>query len=45
MVTLDVGKEDSERPEINHIPTRTRNKSEEMVDTERTVHIEYNKHD
>jgi hypothetical protein len=34
MVTLDFGKEDFERPEINHMRTRTQNKSEEMVNTE-----------
>ena len=53
MVTLDLGKEDCERPQINHcerpqinhIPTRTRTNSEEMVDTERTVHRRYNRHD
>jgi hypothetical protein len=45
MVTLDLGIEDCERPEINYIPTRTRNNSEEMVDMERTVHRRYNRHD
>ena len=46
MVTLDFRKEDCERLEINHIPTHTRqNKGEEVVDTERTVHREHNRHD
>jgi hypothetical protein len=45
MVTLDLGKEDCERPQINHILTRTRTNSEEVVDKERTVHRRYNRHD